>query len=930
MRTIRFSSFVVAILLSIVSLQAATFVVPPDAALIDAADDIVIGTAVTSVVERNERGAIVTRSTLRIEQVLKGHRSVDSYLVLTERGGRLGDTIKYIPGTPQYVAGERYLVFTDASAERDVTTLVMVLGQFRIVDDGGRQLAVRSEIYGFDQNLEPHRELVRDVRGFVAHIRGVLSRTAEPSLTYFVDEPAERFAPASNWTPETNAGRGIYLTENGGSFFRWSPPTATFVRSGLQPVVDGPASVTKGFQQWNSTDSDIDYDDGGVDESATGGLDDPDQKNGILFNTPLAPPFSSAAAIGGISEATGPYTLEGESFWKMKEVDVVVNNAGITSQSCMNSVMTHELGHTLGFKHAAEKPDNVDAMMNWQVQCGWNGVLRQYDKDAAAIVYGSGCSQPSISTHPQNKTIFAGATTSLSVTASGTAPVTYQWYIGTAPDTSAPTGTNASTLSNLSPTTTTSYWVKVTNACGSVSSNTATVTVQSCTPPSITTQPQPKTISIGGAANMSVVAAGTSPFTYQWYIGNSGDTSNPISGARSASPSISLSATASVWVRVTGQCNPPADSNAVTITVNACADVVVGTPTATGAGTNWTLSVTATSTASGALTYEWYRGSNPGSTSAPKVGEGQSLPVTVTTLTRYWAKVTNSCGTSKASDLVVVAPCELPVIATQPADRTIPKNGSTQLTVATTGDGIAIQWYQGIAPDKSAPLPAGAAVTVGPLQATASYWASLTNTCGEISTRTVTVTVDESCSLAAITTQPQDRTVSAGTSTELAVAFTGENTTVQWYRGTAPDKSNPLASGAAVQSGPILETTSFWAALTNACGEVATRTVVVSVEGQCVAPSIATALVIPQEVKAGETVTLTANASGTPVLHYQWYEGELGVTTKPVGTDSATFTTPPIFTATKYWVKVTNACGETSAIVADLRVAKGRRRAARS
>ncbi|HEX7829306.1 MAG TPA: matrixin family metalloprotease [Thermoanaerobaculia bacterium] len=838
MQTIRVVSLFLAVVSSFLSLHAATFIVPSDESLIAAADDIVVGTAVTSLVERNDRGAIVTRYTLRIEEVLKGDRAAGSYLVLTERGGHLGDSAKYIPGTPQYVAGQRYLVFTDASTD-DITTLVMALGQFRIVDDGQRRLAVRSEVFGFDQNLEPHRELVRDASAFATHIRGVLSRSVGPSTAYFVDEPADRFEAASHWTPQVDAGRGIYLLSDGGSFYRWSPPTATMVRNGSQPGVDGPASVTKAFQQWNSTDSNIDYDDGGVDNSATGGLDVDDGKNAVLFNTALQPPFSSAAAIGGITDSTGPSTFEGESFWKIKEVDVVVNNITISSQNCLNSVMTHEVGHTLGFKHAAESPNHADAIMNWQVQCGWNGVLKQYDKDAAAVVYGNGCSLPGITTHPQTKTIFAGATTSLSVTATGTA-VTYQWYIGTAPDTSTPTGTNSSTLSNLSPSSTTSYWVRVTNACGSVNSNTATVTVQACNPPSITAQPQPKSTTYGTAANMSVEVTGTGPLTYQWYVGNTGDTSDPIAGARSATPSIALVATARVWVRINGQCSPPADSQAVTITVT-CPDVVVGTPTATGFGANWTLNVTASTTSTGPLKYEWFRGSNPGSSVAPKVGEGQSLPVVVTGVTQFWAKVTNACGVSKASDLVVVAPCQLPVITTQPADRTIVKNTSTQLAVVATGDGVTIQWYQGIAPDKTILLGSGASIDVAPLTST-SYWASLTNTCGEISTRTVLVSVSEpTCNAPAITTQPTPA----------------------------------------------------------------------------------------QEVKGGSTVTLTVVAEGTATLHYQWYEGLSGDATSPVGTDSATFTTPVLGLSASYWVKITNGCGEASSATAQITVPKGRRRSTR-
>lgn len=54
-------------------------------------------------------------------------------------------------------------------------------------------------------------------------------------------------------------------------------------------------------------------------------------------------------------------------------------------------------------------------------------------------------------------------------------------------------------------------------------------TPNAVTPPTITTQPLNKTVKVGTAATFSVVASGTTPFTYQWYKWNS-----PISGAINA------------------------------------------------------------------------------------------------------------------------------------------------------------------------------------------------------------------------------------------------------------------------------------------------------------------------------------------------------------------------------------------------------------
>jgi autotransporter-associated beta strand protein len=66
-------------------------------------------------------------------------------------------------------------------------------------------------------------------------------------------------------------------------------------------------------------------------------------------------------------------------------------------------------------------------------------------------------------------------------------------------------------------------------------------------------------------------------------------------------------------------------------------------------------------------------------------------------------------------------------------------------------------------------------------------------------------------------------------------------------------------------------------------------------------------------ITSGSTATLTIAAIGTEPLTYQWYQGATGTTTTPVGTNSASFTTPALTATTSYWAKVTNAANPTGA-----------------
>lgn len=82
-----------------------------------------------------------------------------------------------------------------------------------------------------------------------------------------------------------------------------------------------------------------------------------------------------------------------------------------------------------------------------------------------------------ITTHPASVTIATGYTATLSVTAAGFPTPSFQWYQGSSGDTSTPVGSNSSSLTTPALTTTTSYWVRATNAGGPADSSTAVVTV---------------------------------------------------------------------------------------------------------------------------------------------------------------------------------------------------------------------------------------------------------------------------------------------------------------------------------------------------------------------------------------------------------------------------------------------------------------------
>lgn len=260
---------------------------------------------------------------------------------------------------------------------------------------------------------------------------------------------------------------------------------------------------------------------------------------------------------------------------------------------------------------------------------------------------------PTITSHPANTTILSGQTATLTVEATGAAPLTYQWYQGTSPATTAPVGTNSPSFTTPALSTTTSYWVRVTNSAGSANSNTATVTVTAVTPPSITSNPANTSISSGQTAALSVAATGSAPLTYQWYQGTSPSTTTPVGTNSSSFTTPALTATTSYWVRVSNSAGFDNSSTATVTVTGTGLPMITSHPASTTIPSGQTASLSVVATGTAPLTYQWYQGTSP-STATPVGTNSQNFTTpALTATTNYWVRVTNSAGTANSNTATV-------------------------------------------------------------------------------------------------------------------------------------------------------------------------------------------------------------------------------------------------------------------------------------
>ena len=510
-----------------------------------------------------------------------------------------------------------------------------------------------------------------------------------------------------------------------------------------------------------------------------------------------------------------------------------------------------------------------------------------------------------IHTQPQDNTICETRNTTLSVNASGLEPLEFQWRLN---GVDIPGAQSAMLeIDPVEPDDAGEYTVYINNPCGDIVSNPALLTVDVA--PTITSQPVGGTVCAGGFIEFEVVAIGTEPLDYKWYLDG-----NLIGGATESTyqiPFVQSDDVGDYTVEVSNYCDHVV-SDPATLVVDVAPGI---TQQPTGAITcvgEAQVQFTIIANGSEPLEYQWYHDD------VLLVGENDPT-LTVTDITfedagGYYVEILNGCGTNVSATVTLEVVGGNPVVMTQPLGDAICAGEDLTLSVeAIPPAGLSYQWRQdGV--DIDGATDSSYSISFAALADAGVYDVVVSNPCGPTpSNLAEVVVVDEWPN---ITTQPVGDVICESQSVTFSVVGAGpEPLSYQWYQGGAEivGATDPQYT---INDATVADAGDYRVLVSNPCGydmsDVATLGVITT------APSVTAGPGDTTVCEGSPSVSFIVELDGDPPFDYQWFMGA-----DPIdGATNATLTLQGITVedAGEYHVEVFNACGMDTSPTAMLTV----------
>ena len=374
-----------------------------------------------------------------------------------------------------------------------------------------------------------------------------------------------------------------------------------------------------------------------------------------------------------------------------------------------------------------------------------------------------------------NQTVCKDAVVTLTADATGgNGQYTYAWY----KDSELISGatTNQYTPSTATAGSSSIYKVKVTDNCGNSVEKTATITVYSMP---VVSAGEDVTICVGTETELTASVqseSGKSPYTYQWFKGNTSLTGNTANDNTYTTPDADATADASTTYKVvvTDACGNTANDEVV-VSVNAALTLTKSDSTNITCHGQSTGSITVTA-ANGAPNYQY------------KVDNGSYGEATAQTTARFselaagshTVTVKDNCGTEASVTFVLREPEELALAVTAHSDLTCNGNNTGSITV-TASNGTANYQYK-IDNENYGDATAETTATFSGLAAGA-HTITVMDNCSVEKTASYTLTEPAVLTLTESADDHQDVSCYNGTNGSVTVNVTGGTSTYQYKVG---------------------------------------------------------------------------------------------------------------------------------------------------
>jgi hypothetical protein len=516
-------------------------------------------------------------------------------------------------------------------------------------------------------------------------------------------------------------------------------------------------------------------------------------------------------------------------------------------------------------------------------------------------------------TQPASQTVMVGQTATFSVVASGTGPLTYQWYkngVAISGATSSAYTTPATATGDSGST----FTVTVSTSAGAVTSGPATLTVQSPTPLAKSIVPSTATPPYNAPVMLVPTFSGGTAVIGSMGVGSSDITKSAVSGASYPTPALTSSKTYTLTVTSS---NGDVVSTTCVVTPTSVTISPISPANQTIAPGQLSFSATASGGLTNKLTWSAIGGTFNGNV--------WTSPNAVSTYTITATSVDNASVSVSTTTTI-----SGPMIMTQPAGQQVCAGSGISLSVSANY-AASYQWKL-----NGSAIP-GATNSIYNISGAApgnagNYTVTVTNAIGSVTSSVAIVAVESS----SITSNPRSLSLHPAQAAIFSVAAKGQGPfTYQWYQISSGGTTGVAISGAtsSLYTTPAVDTSytgvQYYATVTNSCAPLTSGAATLTVTAGNASPTIITQPA-GESVAPGGTTSFSVVATGTPALSYQWFRVPAGLTTGIAipGATSATYNVPASATAIAndqdaYYVVVSNAYGQAISEHAKLAVGSG-------